>query len=199
MHDQTTSSDYSKYPTVTQILDATMPNEKRAAQEAWKMRVGEEEAERIRQAAIERGNEIDANVLRVKDGQECTDVRISKYLDGYEIVAHEMRVHSDMHQYRGRFDAVLQMNGRNILVDWKGSGRWKQKKYLADYRLQLGAYFGALVEMGWNIDCAKVVLFVDGMDRPQVYWQQPDELWSAHEEFVKRLKQYRAEIEAQNA
>jgi hypothetical protein len=179
-----------KYPSVTRILDATMPPEKRAALNAWKLRVGEEEAERIRQAAIERGNRIDANVLSIKNGGPCDDGRISKYLDGYQFAAHEMNVHSDVHGYCGRFDAVLRMNDRNILVDWKGSNKWKRKKYLADYRLQLGAYFGALVEMGWNIDCAKVVLFVDGMDKPQVFWQQPEELWAAHAEFVERVRQY---------
>lgn len=193
------SNDFSKYPTVTGILDATMPNEKRAALEAWKMRVGEDEAERIRQAAIERGNKIDTAVLSVKNGEPCEDARIASYIEGYEIVAHEMRICSHIHQYRGRLDAVLRMNERNILVDWKGSGRWKRKEYLSDYTLQLAAYFGALVEMGWNVDCAKVVLFVDGRDKPQVLWQQPDELWRLHEQFVMRVEEYKRQTETTDA
>jgi hypothetical protein len=176
-----------------------MPLEKRAALEAWRLRVGEEEAERIRQKAIERGNGIDADVLAWKNGEPVKDVRISNYLDGYDIVANEMWVHSDIYEYVGRFDCVLRMNGRNLLVDWKGANRWKQKKYLADYRLQLGAYFGALVEMGYEIHAGKVVVFVDGKDKPQVYWQQPHEMWSAHSEFLERLKEYRLLIEQEKS
>lgn len=180
-----------KYPSVTRILDATMPAEKRAALEAWKARVGEEEAERIRCEAIKRGNHIDEMVEAFKDGQPCEDARISKYLDGYEFVAHELVVRSDMHQYQGRLDAVLRMNGRNILVDFKGSNKWKPVKFLSDYRCQLGAYYGALLEAGYEIDCGCVVLFVDGRDAPQLYWQQKDELEEARLEFVDRVRAYK--------
>lgn len=181
-----------KLPSVSKILDATMPEEKRAALEAWVQRVGAEEAERIRTEAIERGNTIDEHVDQFRCMGACPDARISAYLDGYKFVAHEMPVVSEMHGYQGRLDAVLRMNERNILVDFKGSGRWKQKKYLEDYRLQLGAYYGALLEMGYTIDCASVVLFVDGRDRPQVYWQQPHELDEAHAMFLERVRQYKA-------
>jgi (2Fe-2S) ferredoxin len=180
-----------KYPSVTRILDATMAPEKRAALEAWKQRVGEEEAERIRQAAIERGNIIDEMVEMFMEYGKCDDARISEYLNGYEFIAHELVVVSHMNEYQGRLDAVLRMNGRNILVDFKGSTKWKPKKFLGDYNHQLGAYYGALMESGTNVDCACVVLFIDGRDKPQLYWRQLHELQQAHEEFVKRVKQYR--------
>lgn len=180
-----------KLPSVTKILDVTMPAEKRMALEAWKERIGHEEAERIRQAAMARGNVIDEQVLIFKDTGMCEDARICAYLTGYEFVAHELSVVSEMNGYQGRLDAVLRTNNRNILVDFKGSNRWKQSKYLADYRLQLGAYFGACMESGMNIDAACVVLFVDGRDKPQMYWQQLDELHEAHAMFLERVAQYR--------
>ena len=86
-----------KLPSVTKILDATMPAEKRMALEAWKERVGHEEAERIRQAAMARGNVIDEQVLIFKDTGECDDTRISTYLTGHAFVAHELSVVSEMH------------------------------------------------------------------------------------------------------
>jgi hypothetical protein len=183
-----------KYPSVSRILDATMAPEKRAALEAWKQRVGEEEAERIRQAAMARGNVIDEMVETFMDSGECEDTRISEYLNGYQFVAHELVVVSDMNQYQGRLDAVLRINNRNILVDFKGSTKWKPKKYLGDYNHQLGAYYGALMEAGMNIDCACVVLFIDGRDKPQLYWRQLDELQEAHGEFLQRVKQYREQL-----
>jgi genome maintenance exonuclease 1 len=180
-----------KYPSVSRILEATMDPEKRAALEAWRIRVGEEEAERIRQAAMARGNVIDEMVDTYMDNGECEDTRISEYLKGYKFVAHELVVVSDMNEYQGRLDAVLRMNDRNILVDFKGSTKWKPKKYLGDYNHQLGAYYGACMEMGMNIDCACVVLFIDGRDKPQLYWRQLHELQQSYEEFVERVKQYK--------
>lgn len=181
-----------KLPSVTKILDATMSSEKRAALEAWKDRIGREEAERIRQAALLRGRTIDEQIEIFAFTGTCDDQRIVEHLEGYEFVARELPVVSDMHGYQGRLDAVLRMNNRNILVDFKGASRWKQKKYLEDYRLQLGAYFGACRESGMNIDCACVMLFIDGKTKPQLYWQQLHELDEAHAMFVEKVKQYKA-------
>lgn len=179
-----------KLPSVTKILDATMDPQKRASLEAWKDRVGHEEAERIRQAAMRRGNVIDEQVLLFKDTGACDDDRIANYLAGYGFVAHELSVVSTMHRYQGRLDAVLQFNGRNILVDFKGSSRWKPSKYLEDYGLQLGAYFGACLETGYNIDAGCVVLFVDGKPTPQLHWLKTEELHNSHAVFVKKVAQY---------
>jgi hypothetical protein len=174
-----------------------MAPEKRAALKAWKQRVGEEEAERIRQAAIERGNIIDEMVEMFMEYGKCDDARISEYLNGYEFIAHELVVVSHMNEYQGRLDAVLRMNGRNILVDFKGSTKWKPKKFLGDYNHQLGAYYGALMESGTNVDCACVVLFIDGRDKPQLYWRQLHELQQAHEQFVERVKQFHLEQQSE--
>lgn len=179
-----------QYPSVTEILSATMPEEKKAALQKWRDRVGEKEAERIREVSFARGRGIDDQVAAFRAGEEIADQRIVQYLTGYHIAEQEMRVRSEVNKYRGRLDALLQINGRTILVDFKGSNRWKPIKQLEDYRLQLGAYFGALHEMGHEIDAGCVTLFVDGKDKPQVYWQQPDELWEAHAEFVLRVRQY---------
>ena len=188
-----------KLPSVTKILDATMAPEKRAALEAWREKVGAEEAERIKQAAFARGRTIDDQVEIFAHTGACDDERISTYLSGYSFIARELPVVSTMHGYQGRLDAVLRMNDRNILVDFKGSTRWKPKKYLDDYRLQLGAYFGACRETGMNIDCACVILFIDGKDRPQLYWQQLHELDEAHGMFVEKVKQYNELIKTEPA
>lgn len=179
-----------KYPSVSKILEATMSQDKREALKAWVERVGEEEAERIRSAAIERGNKIDECVEQWMEYRSCDDARIAAYLEGYEFAAHEMPVISHRHKYQGRLDAVLKMNGRSILVDFKGAGKWKPKRYLEDYRHQLGAYYGALLEMGHAIDCACVVLFIEGREKPQLYWQQREELDVAFFEFAHKAETY---------
>lgn len=172
-----------------------MAQEKRDALAAWIDRVGHEEAERIRCAAIERGNKIDECVEQWIESKSCDDQRISTYLDGYEFAAHEMPVVSHIHKYQGRLDAVLRMNDRSILVDFKGSNKWKPRRYLEDYRHQLGAYYGALREMGYTIDCACIVLFIDGREKPQLYWQQQHELDEAFFGFVLKANEYHKSIQ----
>jgi len=177
-------------PSVSRILDITMPIEKREALNAWRRRIGFEKAEGIIQAAMERGREIDRQVDLYRLEGACADERISGYLNGFDFVHHELSVRSEAGRYQGRFDAVLRINDRNILVDFKGSTRKKPVKYLVDYRLQLGAYYGACCEMGIGVDVACVVLFIDDTPTPQLYWQQLPELTQSHVEFLQRVGQY---------
>lgn len=185
-----TTSNVLKYPSVSKILDATMAPEKRAALQAWRDRIGEEQAEKIRQAALERGRKIDEEVLAWKDMGICSDKRISDYLSGFTFIAHELPVTSHVDRYQGRLDAILAYRENRILVDFKGSTRWKDEKYLVDYRIQLGAYYGACLEMGHTIDRACVVLFVDGKAKPQTYWRQREDLENDHAEFIGKVRQY---------
>lgn len=178
------------YPSVTRILDATMSPEKRTALDAWRARVGEEEAERIREYSFARGRKIDADVDTWRLTGECEDERISKHLNGYSFLHHELSVVSEAHKYQGRLDAILEMNERRILVDFKGASKFKNKKYLADYEVQIGAYFGACREMGIPIDCGCVCVFVETRKTPLLHWIQLDRLESAFAEFVVRRQQY---------
>jgi hypothetical protein len=181
-----------KYPSVTKILDATMPAEKRAGLEAWKKRVGEVEANRIRDEAFARGRKIDADVDEWRVRGACDDPRIAQHLTGYAFVHHEYDVRSEAHQYQGRLDAVLSINGRNILVDFKGANRPKPRKYMEDYELQIGAYYGACLEMGVAIDCGCVCVFVDGEERPTLHWIDEMTLGHRLREFLLRVEQYKS-------
>lgn len=68
-----------------------------------------------------------------------------------------------------------------------------------DYRLQLGAYYGACRETGMNIDLACVILFIDGKDKPQEYWMEQYELDATHLVFVEKVKQYNELIKTEPA
>lgn len=179
-----------KYPSVTKILDATMDPVKRAALDAWKLRVGEAEAERIREAAFLRGHLIDANVDVWRRTGACKDPRITAHLAGYTFAHHELTVVSEAHKYQGRLDAVLQINGQSILVDFKGATKFRGRKYLTDYETQIGAYYGACVEMGIHIDSGCVCIFVDGMDKPVLHWISIDSLKFSHVHFTQRVHSY---------
>lgn len=178
------------YPSVTRILDATMPEEKRAALAAWRARVGEEEADRIREAAFVRGRKIDADVDTWRLTGMCDNVKIAEHLNGYQFLHHELTVISEVHQYQGRLDAILSMNDRAILVDFKGAGKFRNKKYLADYEVQIGAYYGACLEMGIRIDCGCVCVFVDDRKRPLLHWMDEAILSISFSAFIERRRRY---------
>lgn len=54
----------------------------------------------------------------------------------------ELIVHSKKNKYAGTLDAILKLDNKLVLVDWKTSGGIYE-----DYELQLEAYYRALVEM----------------------------------------------------
>lgn len=168
-----------------------MPAEKRAGLEAWKQRVGEAEANRIREEAFARGRKIDADVDAYRLCGACDDPRIASHLNGYTFVHHEHTVRSDEHGYQGRLDAILSFNGTNVLTDFKGSNKTKQHRYLQDYELQIGAYYGACAEMGIPINCGCVCVFVDGRDKPMLHWIDEITLKEKFAEFLVRLEQYK--------
>ena len=179
-----------KLPSVSKILDATMPAEKRAALEAWKQRVGEVKAENIRQAAMLRGRIIDEQIDTFRLTGVCDDIRISKHLTGYSFLHHELPVTSMTYGFQGRLDAVLGINEQAILTDFKGSTKWKKPKYLEDYELQIGAYALACEEMGIEIHRGCVCLFIPDRATPQLHWIQRANLDKASQDFLLRVEQY---------
>lgn len=184
-----------KYPSVTRILDATMAPEKRKSLQAWRDRVGEEEAERIRTYSFERGRKIDADVEMFKNTGTCEDQRIVDHLTGYTFLHHELTVTSEVHKYSGRFDAILGMSGRAILTDFKGSRVYRRPSYLHDYNIQIGAYWGACMEMGIEVHAGCVCVFIEQKEKPLLHWIHEEALQAAHAEFIVRRQLY-ARMEA---
>ena len=109
----------SFYPSVTKILQATVPKERLEALQKWKEKVGAKEAEEIRTKAMSRGDGYDK---QVKDFYElnipCQNKALEYHLKQYNCHSIEKSVISKKYGYYGRYDIVFENNGILILNDF---------------------------------------------------------------------------------
>lgn len=182
---------YKDYPTVSAILKATESEETKAHLKMWAERIGYEEAERIRQAAMLRGRIIDENVAQYFKEKSCQNELLKKYLSQFEILENEKEVFSDINKYWGRYDQKFSQNGRIILNDFKGAGKPKKKDRYGDNPIQLSAYYFALLEHGEHVDYAQLSYVVDGKREVQRVTFNHGQLKDYYSQFLERLELYR--------
>ena len=142
-----------KLPSVTTILAATQSDEKKESIARWKAKVGENEADRVRDQAASRGSNMHLHLERhilgsghmdlTDEGQVAGDmaqVIISKGLcDLSEIWGSEVVLFYPG-LYAGQTDLVGVYDYENSIVDFKQSNKPIRKEWIEDYFLQLAAY-----------------------------------------------------------
>jgi len=142
-----------KLPSVTTILSATASDEKRESIAKWKAKVGEAEAERVKNTAATRGTAMHSYLEYHLNGQGLLDLSdeggvarsmaqtiIDKGLvDLHEIWGNEVVLHyPDL--YAGQTDLVGIYQGRDSIVDFKQTNKPKRDEWIEDYYLQGAAY-----------------------------------------------------------
>lgn len=193
-----------KLPSVTTILAATQPEEKKKKLAEWKARVGAVEADKIRDNAASRGS-IMHNILEgwIKDqphvdmteqgqlaekmayqilSQGLTD-RLTEYW-GLEVTLYYPGL------YAGATDVVGVYEGAESIVDFKQSNKPKRREWIEDYKLQLAAYalahneiYGTGINKGVNLICTKDNLF-------QKFEFDGNEFKQAKFDWLRRVDQY---------
>ena len=192
-------------PSVTTILAATQPEEKKAALAAWQARVGQNEAEKIKNNSAARGTVVHHYLegwLKNKPHLDLTEVGQLAEKMAYQIWNNtiESRItelwgieptvfHSGM-GYAGAVDLICIHDGVPTLCDWKQSNKPKRKEWIKDYGLQIAAYslafqdmFGETIHKGVNSICT-----------PDLYHQEF--IWEGEEfkqlkyEWMKRVQKY---------
>lgn len=142
-----------KLPSVTTILAATQSEEKKESLARWKAKVGEIEAERVKNVAATRGTAMHTYLEYYLTGQgilDLTDVgqeaeRMAKTIieqglpDLTEIWGLEAVLHSPG-RYAGATDCCGVYMGRESIIDFKQSNKPKRDEWIEDYKLQLVAY-----------------------------------------------------------
>ena len=142
-----------KLPSVTTILSETQSDEKKESLARWKARVGETEAERIKDSSASRGTNMHLHLERyilgaghmdlTDEGQVAGDmaqVIIDKGLcDMGEIWGSEVTLFYP-NLYAGATDLVGIFDYEDSIVDFKQSNKPKKKEWIDDYFMQLGAY-----------------------------------------------------------
>ena len=162
-----------KLPSVTTIISSTQDASKTESLAKWKARVGEVEAERIKNTAATRGTAMHSylehhvkggNVLDLTDvGREARSMGQTIIDKGFGDLEEVWGVECTLFYpglYAGQTDLCGIYQGRESIVDFKQSNKPKRAEWIGDYKLQLAAYatahdciFGTNIEQGVILMC----------------------------------------------
>ena len=205
--------DAEKLPSVTTILQATQPEEKRAALEAWKKRVGEIEANRTKDQAAERGTAMHRIIEGYLIGQyhlDLTDLGQNAHTMAQQIINNGLKnrlseffgLEVTLYYpglYAGATDVVGVYDGAEAILDFKQSNKTKRREWLEDYKLQLAAYalahnevYGTNIMKGVNLICTKDNYY-------QEFVFEGEEFKKAKYEFLRKVDQYYSQKSKQNS
>lgn len=135
----------AKYPSVTSV---TRLHNQESIQ-AWKDKVGEEEANKISRRALARGNTIHslAEKYLLNEGDKSDDFTRSEfgqmipYLNKINnIHCLETQLYSDHLQTAGTVDCIGEYDGKLTVIDFKTSAKLKKREWVKDYFMQCSAY-----------------------------------------------------------
>ena len=189
-----------RLPSVTTILGATKNTEFLTK---WKAKVGEVEADRIKNVSSARGTSMHKFLESYVTGVGYDDLTelgqaarpmadkimeiglapVEEYY-GSEVTLHYPGL------YAGQTDLICNHNGMETVVDFKQANRPKKKEWIEDYYLQIAAYamahdyvYGSSIQQGVIMVCT-----------PDLYYQEfkviGAELRRWKHAFLKRLDMY---------
>ena len=194
-----------KVPSVTTILKKTQPKEKQDSLKKWRERVGEADAEKIRDNAAAVGTALhkclekyileEGNLKYFDDtpvgrqAREMANIIIGRSFFNIDEVW-GCEVHLAGENYAGTTDAVGIFDCEPAIIDFKQTNKPKKEEWIEDYYLQLSAYamahnymFSTNISQGYILMCSR-----DG------YFQQfhlTPEMFSTYcDKWKKRLEIY---------
>ena len=192
-----------KLPSVTTILQATQSLEKAESLARWTSRVGQVEADRIKNSAAKRGTAMHSyletylqggKVLDLRDvGREASSMAESIIKKGFPDLEEVWGVECTLHYpglYAGQTDLCGIYQGRESIIDFKQSNKPKKIEWIEDMFLQLVAYatahdciYGTKIEQGVILMCTPDNFFqrfiVNGSEFREWKWK-----------WLKKIDQY---------
>ena len=184
-----------KLPSVTTILQATQDAEKAQSLQRWTQKVGQVEAERIKDQAAKRGTAMHSYLETYIQGGKILDLRdvgreasgmaetiIDKgFNDLEEIWGAEVTLFYP-NLYAGQTDLFGIYQGRESIVDFKSSNKPKRVEWIKDYKLQMVAYamahdqvYNTQIEQGVILMCTPDNFFqkftVNGREFRELKWE----------------------------
>lgn len=170
-----------KYPSVTTIMSFLSAKDI----QAWRKRVGTEEANKVSARASRRGSSIHSlceNYLK----EEKIDVDIFDQDVFNTLIPHldlidnihclETKLFSNILKVAGTVDCVAEYNGKLSIIDFKTSKKAKKKEWISNYFMQTAAYGMMFWELtGIAIDNVCIIMGVD--DQEALIFQEPLRPW----------------------
>lgn len=192
-------------PSVTTVLDATKPEEKKQALREWRKRVGEEKAKQITTEAAGRGTRMHKwleNHVKTgfagepgtnpysKQSHDMAKIIIERGLSkcqefwGTEVSLYFPEV------YAGTTDLVGIHDNVECIMDHKQTNKPKKREWIEDYFLQLTAYANAHNEV-YGTKIRKGVIFMCSADNQyQEFIIEGSEFDTWSDRWFERLEQY---------
>ena len=179
------------YPSITTILGELS----KASIQAWRERVGEEEANKISGKASRRGTSLHSVCESyIKNEEGFLDTKTYNIIELFKTIkpfferidnVHgvELALYSDHFGIAGRTDLIAEFDGTLSIIDYKTSNRTKKKEWCEGYFAQ-GAFYGVAYEELTNIPVPQVVIImaVDN-EAPQLFVEKRDDwidkIWEA--------------------
>tara|TARA_B100000989_G_scaffold162042_1_gene121000 strand:+ start:1512 stop:2195 length:684 start_codon:yes stop_codon:yes gene_type:complete len=198
------SLDGSYLPSVTTILTVTKSEEDKAAILAWKQRVGNVEAERIKKEASARGSSMHSYIEQFlygklnqdlleddnkskKMAEEIIDNGLKNKL--LEVWGSEATIYYPG-KYAGTADCIGVYEGKESILDFKQSNKPKKEKYIEDYFLQIGAYSLAHNTV-YNSNITQGVILLCTVDRLfQDFKIEGNDLINFQNKFLERVEKF---------
>jgi hypothetical protein len=187
--------DASSLPSVTTIISQTQDQEKIESLAKWKAKVGEKEAENIKNVAALRGTAMHEYLEHYIAGKELLDLTetgvkaksmaqtiIEQGLpDLEEIWGSEVTVYYPG-LYAGATDLCGIYMGRDSIIDFKQSNKPKRAEWITDYKLQMVAYamahnyvYNTNIDQGVILMCTPDNFFqrfiINGREFRELKWQ----------------------------
>ena len=141
-----------KVPSVTTILAKTASKEKQASLDAWRERVGYQEAQAITTQAATRGTEMHyvlenylngIGYLNLSSKGSQSRIMAHKIIENLEplkiIYGNEVSLAYE-DQWAGSTDLVGNFDGKDTIIDFKQANKPKREEWIDDYFYQIAAY-----------------------------------------------------------
>ena len=194
----------AKLPSVTTILSATQPEEKRKSLEEWRKRVGADEAARIVDNSATRGTAMHTIIQSFIEGQyhlDLTNVGRNAHNMAQTIIDKGLKnkiteyygIEATLYYpdlYAGATDFIAVHEGRDSIIDFKQTNRLKKREWIQDYFMQLAAYgmahdyvYGTKIEKGIIMMCTPENVY-------QEFIVEGLEYRRCKHDFLRRVDQY---------
>ena len=194
-----------KLPSVTTILSQTQSEEKKKSLANWQARMGQQNADRIRDISAMRGTamhtylegyinntpHLDLTAVGKEAGRMANIVIESGLGDLEEVWGSEVTLYYPG-LYAGQTDVVGVYAGRPAIIDFKQTNKPKQREWIDDYFTQLAAYamahnhvYGTEIQSGIILMCSKDGFF-------QKFEVSDKEFQGYMHTFLKKVDQYYA-------
>ena len=170
-------------PSITTVLSILS----RDSIEAWKKKVGVEEANKISHRAATRGTAVHEIIEKYLDNKEDyrdgytpdiieSFIALKPILDGKigRIFAQEAPLYSNHLVVAGRVDCVAEFDGKLSIIDFKTSRKPKRKNYIQNYFMQEAAYSIMWEERTRMPITQLVTIIAVDQHEPQVFLEHRD-------------------------